>query len=215
MELVLLQRIEKLGQMGDVVHVKDGYARNYLLPQGKALRATKANLARFETERAQLEARNLELRKEAEAVSEKLDDQSFMIIRSASDAGSLYGSVTARDIAEIATEGGFTVARGQIALDRPVKELGLHTVRVILHPEVAATVTVNVARSEEEARLQASGRSIQDVRSEEEAEADFEIAELFDDMGAAAATELEGVEGEPGDVEGESTLVEEETPKSE
>ena len=143
MELVLLQRIEKLGQMGDVVHVKDGYARNYLLPHGKALRATKANLARFETERAQLEARNLELRKEAEAVSEKLDGQSFVIIRSASDAGSLYGSVTARDIAEIATDGGFTVARGQIALDRPVKELGLHPVRVILHPEVAAEIRID------------------------------------------------------------------------
>ncbi len=212
MELVLLQRIEKLGQMGDVVHVKDGYARNYLLPHGKALRATKANLARFETERAQLEARNLELRKEAEAVSEKLDGQSFVIIRSASDAGSLYGSVTARDIAEIATDGGFTVARGQIALDRPVKELGLHPVRVILHPEVAAEISVNVARSEEEARLQASGKSIQDLRSEEEAEAEFEIAELFDDMGAAAESELDG---EAGDVEGESTLVEDETPKSE
>ena len=204
MELVLLQRVENLGQMGDEVRVKDGYARNFLLPQGKALRATKANLARFEAERAQLEAQNLERRSEAEAVTAKLDGQQFVIIRSASEAGSLYGSVNARDIAEVTTEGGFTIERGQVVLDRPVKELGLHPIRIVLHPEVIATVSINVARSEEEAALQASGKSIQDLRSEEEAEAEFEIAELFDDMGAAAAQEL----AEPGDVEGESTLVE-------
>ena len=208
MEIVLLQRIEKLGQMGDVVSVKDGYARNFLLPQGKGLRATKANLARFETERAQLETTNLERRGEAEAVAAKLDGQQFVIIRQASEAGSLYGSVTARDVAEIATEGGFTVGRGQVVLDRPVKELGLHPVRVILHPEVSATVSVNVARSEEEAKLQATGKSIQDARAEEDAESEFEIAELFDDLGAAA--EADSVEG----IEGESTLVEDE-PKTE
>jgi len=199
MEVVLLQRVEKLGQMGEVVNVKDGYARNYLLPQRKALRATKANLARFETERAQLEARNLELRGEAEKVAEKLDGQRFVVIRQASEAGSLYGSVTARDVAEVATEGGFTVARGQVVLDRPVKELGLHPVRVVLHPEVSATISINVARSAEEAELQASGKSIQDLRAEEEEAAEFEIAELFDDIGGAADS----------DIAGESTLVEE------
>ena len=187
MEVVLLERVEKLGQMGDVVSVKDGYARNYLLPQSKALRATKSNLAHFETQRAQLEARNLEMKKEAEAVAEKLDGQQFVIIRQASEAGSLYGSVTSRDAAEAATEGGFTVGKGQVVLERPVKELGLHAMRVVLHPEVSATITINVARSEEEAELQASGKSIQELRAEEEAEAEFDIAELFDDVGAAAA----------------------------
>ena len=190
MEVVLLERVEKLGQMGDVVSVKDGYARNFLLPQSKALRATKANLERFETQRAQLEARNLELKKEAEAVAEKLDGQQFVVIRSASDAGSLYGSVTTRDAAEAATEGGFSVDRRQVVLERPIKELGLHPIRVVLHPEVSAEIKINVARSEEEAELQASGKSIQDLRAEEEAEAEFDIAELFDDVGAAA--ELDG-----------------------
>jgi large subunit ribosomal protein L9 len=195
MEVVLLQRVEKLGQMGEVVLVKDGYARNYLLPQRKALRATKANLARFETERAQLEARNLELRGEAQKVADKLDGQQFVVIRQASESGSLYGSVTVRDVAEVATAGGFSVERGQVVLDRPVKELGLHPVRIVLHPEVSATISVNVARSDEEAKVQATGKSIQDLRAEEDTEAEFEIAELFDDMGSAA------------DVAGESTLV--------
>lgn len=191
MQVVLLERVEKLGQMGDVVTVKDGYARNYLLPQDKALRATKANLVRFERERAQLETRNLEMKKEAEAVAAKLDGQSFVIIRQAAESGALYGSVAARDVAEAATEAGFTVARRQIALDRPVKELGLHQIRIVLHPEVAAVITVNVARSRDEAELQASGRTIRDLRAEEEAAAEFDIAELFDDMGGAAS-ESEG-----------------------
>ena len=204
MEIVLLQRIEKLGQMGDVVSVKAGYARNFLLPQGKALRATKSNLVRFETERAQLEVRNLEQRGEAEAAAAKLNGQQFVIIRQASEAGSLYGSVTSRDVAEIATEGGFTIERGQVVLDRPVKELGLHPVRVVLHPEVAATISVNVARSKEEATLQATGKSIQDLRAEEDTAAEFEIAELFDDIGGAADDE-----GESPLVGGESTLIEE------
>lgn len=186
MQVVLLERVEKLGQMGEVVTVRDGYARNYLLPQGKALRSTKANLARFERERAQLETRNLEMKKEAETVAARLDGQQFVIIRQASEAGALYGSVAARDVADAATEAGFTVERRQIVLDRPVKELGLHAIRIVLHPEVDATIRVNVARSREEAELQASGRSIQDVRAEEEAEAEFDIAELFDDMGGAA-----------------------------
>ena len=187
MEVVLLERVAKLGQMGDVVKVKEGYARNYLLPQAKALRATKANLEHFETQRAQLEATNLERRKEAEAVAEKLNGQQFVVIRSASEAGALYGSVTSRDAAEVATEGGFTIEKRQIVLDKPVKELGLHPMEVVLHPEVSAEIVINVARTAEEAEIQASGKSIQDLRAEEEAEAEFDIAELFDDVGGAAA----------------------------
>lgn len=189
MEVVLLERVAKLGQMGDVVNVKDGYARNFLLPQSKALRATNANLASFEAQRAQLEATNLERRQEAEAVGAKLDGQQFIVIRSASEAGALYGSVTARDAADAATEGGFTVEKRQIVLERPVKELGLHPMSVVLHPEVTAEITINVARTQEEAEIQASGKSIQDLRAEEEAEAEFDIAELFDDVGGAAAEE--------------------------
>lgn len=192
MEVVLLQRVEKLGQMGDVVTVKDGYARNFLLPQEKALRATKANMAQFEAQRAQLEARNLEAKGEAERVAKDLDGQQFVIIRQASEAGALYGSVTARDAAEAATEGGFTVEKRQVVLEKPVKELGLHPMRVILHPEVDATITINVARSAEEAELQATGKSIQDLRAEADAEAEFDIAELFDDMGSAAMDEDDG-----------------------
>ncbi len=189
MEVVLLERVAKLGQMGEVVNVKQGYARNFLLPQGKALRATKDNLARFEAEKAQLEARNLETKKEADALGAKLDGQSFVVIRSASDAGALYGSVTVRDVADAATETGFTVDRKQIVLDRPVKELGLHAMTVVLHPEVEVRITVNVARSAEEAELQASGKSIQDLQAEADAEAEFDIAELFDEVGAAALDE--------------------------
>jgi len=185
MQVILLQRVAKLGQMGDVVNVKDGYARNFLLPQGKALRASDANIASFENRKAQLEVHNLETKKEAEAVASKLDGQSFIVIRSASDSGALYGSVTTRDAADAATGAGFTVNRNQIVLDRPIKELGLHTITVTLHPEVIAKVSLNVARSNEEAELQASGKSIQDLAAEAEAAAEFEIAELFDDMGAA------------------------------
>ncbi len=213
MDVVLLQRIEKLGQMGDVVTVKDGYARNFLLPQEKALRATKANMERFETQRAQLEARNLEMKTEAEAVAAKLDGQQFVIIRQASEAGSLYGSVASRDVAEVATAEGFSVERGQIVLDRPVKELGLHPMRVILHPEVDATITINVARSEEEAELQASGRSIQDLRAEEDAEAEFDIAELFDDVGSAALDE-DGDGGEDGPAPVIDTETDQEDPRT-
>ncbi len=189
MELVLLERVAKLGQMGEVVRVKDGYARNFLLPQGKALRATKANIARFEAERAQLEVRNLETKKEASAAAARIDGQTFVIIRSASESGALYGSVTPRDAAEAAEATGFTIDRRQITQDRPVKDLGLHKMIVTLHPEVTATIMINVARSLEEAELQSSGRSIQDLRAEADAEADFEIAELFDDIGSAARDE--------------------------
>ncbi|WP_102227021.1 50S ribosomal protein L9 [Acidimangrovimonas sediminis] len=189
MQVILLQRVAKLGQMGDVVTVKDGYGRNFLLPQGKALRATEANIASFEDRKAQLEAHNLETRKEAEALSAKLDGQTFIVIRQASDSGALYGSVTTRDAADAATEAGFTVERGQVALDRPIKDLGLHGVTVTLHPEVVATITLNVARSMEEAELQASGKSIQELAAEEEAAAEFEISELFDDIGGATSDE--------------------------
>ncbi len=185
MQVILLQRVAKLGQMGEVVNVKDGFARNYLLPQGKALRANEGNIKSFETKKAQLEVNNLETKKEAEVVGAKLDGQTFVVIRSASDAGALYGSVTTRDAAEAATEGGCTVNRGQVVLDRPIKDLGLHTVSVVLHPEVIAKIVLNVARSTQEAELQASGKSIQALAAEAEAEADFEIANLFDEMGAA------------------------------
>jgi len=183
MQVVLLERVEKLGQMGDVVTVKEGFGRNFLLPQHKALRATKANLARFEAQRAQLEARNLELKKEAEAVAAKLDGQTFVVIRQAADGGALYGSVSARDAAEAATEGGFSLSRNQVVLNTHVKELGLHDMRVILHPELSATITINVARSAEEAVLQAEGKSIADLRAEAEAadQADFDVQQLFED----------------------------------
>ena len=191
MDVILLERVAKLGQMGDVVSVKEGYARNFLLPQKKALRASQANIDAFEGQKAQLEARNLETRKEAEAMAERLDGQQFIVIRSASDSGSLYGSVSTRDAAEVATEAGFSVDRKQVVLLAPIKELGLHDVAVNLHPEVSATIALNVARSEEEAELQASGKSIQELAAEEEAAADFEIAELFDDIGAAASEDEE------------------------
>ena len=191
MQVILLERVAKLGQMGDVVDVRAGYARNFLLPQGKALTASAANIAQFEARKAQLEANNLETRKEAEALAERLDGQQFIVIRSASDAGALYGSVTTRDAADAATEAGFTVDRKQVVLTAPIKELGLHSVTVVLHPEVSVSIELNVARSPEEAELQASGKSIQDAAAEEEAAADYEIAELFDDIGGAASEEDE------------------------
>lgn len=186
MQVILLERVAKLGQMGDVVKVREGYARNFLLPQGKALRASEANLRSFEARKAELEARNLETRKEAEALAARLDGTSHAVIRSASEAGALYGSVTPRDIAEALAEAGFTVERKQIVLNAPIKALGLHRVEVALHPEVAATVTINVARSKEEAELQTTGKSIRELAAEEEAAAEFEISELFDEIGSAA-----------------------------
>lgn len=189
MQVILLERVAKLGQMGEVVSVKDGFARNFLLPQGKALRASEANIKHFEGQKAQLEAANLETRNEAEKLGEKLDGQQFIVIRSASEAGSLYGSVTTRDAAEAATEAGFTVDKRQIVLDHPIKELGLHSLTVSLHPEVDVKISLNVARSAEEAELQAQGKSIQELAAEAEAEAEFEIAELFDDIGSAGLDE--------------------------
>jgi len=173
--------------MGDVVDVKSGYARNFLLPQKKALSASKENVASFEAQKVHLEAQNLETRKEAEAMGAKLDGQKFVIIRQASDGGNLYGSVTPRDASEAAAENGFTIDRKQIVIRLPIKELGVHDIHVVLHPEVDVTIQLNVARSPEEAELQASGKSIQELAAEEEAAADFEIAELFDDIGAAAS----------------------------
>jgi large subunit ribosomal protein L9 len=160
-ELILMQRVEKLGQMGEVVKVRPGYARNFLLPQGKAIRASKANLERFAEQRAQLEAQNLKRREEAERVAERVTGLSVVLIRSAGEGGSLYGSVSARDIADACKASGLTVGRQQVLLEQPIKTLGLTTVRVELHPEVHIPVTVNIARSPEEAEKQARGEEIQ------------------------------------------------------
>src|SRR6056297_617926 len=187
MQVILLERVAKLGQMGEVVEVKPGFARNYLLPQGKALSASAQNIADFEARKAQYEAQNLETRKEAEAMADKLHGQQFIVLRQASDSGALYGSVSTRDASDAATENGFSLERKQVALTRPIKELGLHDVIVTLHPEVEATIQLNVARSNEEAALQASGKSIQDAAAEADEAADYEIAELFEDIGAAAS----------------------------
>ena len=180
MQVVLLERIAKLGQMGDVVTVKDGYARNFLLPQGKALRANKSNLERFENERAQLEARNLEQKSEAESVKAKLDGETVIIIRQSGETGQLYGSVSPRDIAEALTDKGFNLERGQIGLDAPIKILGLHETNVILHPEVSSTVTVNVARTEEEAERQSKGEDVTIEKIEEE-EIILQAEEVFEE----------------------------------
>ncbi|TIS60486.1 MAG: 50S ribosomal protein L9, partial [Mesorhizobium sp.] len=149
MEVILLERISRLGQMGDTVKVKDGFARNFLLPQGKALRANEANKKKFEGQRAQLEARNLERKSEASEIAEKLDGKSFIVVRSAGETGQLYGSVSTRDIAELLTAEGFTVSRNQIELNQPIKTIGLSNVAIALHPEVEVTVTLNIARSTE------------------------------------------------------------------
>ncbi|MCJ1901335.1 MULTISPECIES: 50S ribosomal protein L9 [Paracoccus] len=191
MQVILLERVAKLGQMGEVVKVKDGFARNYLLPQGKALRASDANIQAFEARKAELASRNDETRAEAEKTAQKLDGQTFVIIRSASDAGALYGSVTPRDAADVANAEGFAIERRQVVLTAPIKDLGLHEVRVHLHPEVDVIIKLNVARSPEEAELQASGKSIQELAAEEEAAAEFEIAELFDEIGSAGRDEDE------------------------
>ena len=159
-ELILLQRVEKLGQMGERVHVKPGYARNFLLPQKKAIRANKDNLAKFETQRVHLEAMNIKRRDEAERVAERVGGLSVVIIRQAGEAGSLYGSVSSRDIADASTAAGLSVGRNQVILDQPIKSLGLTPVRVVLHPEVSISITVNVARSLEEATKQARGEAI-------------------------------------------------------
>ncbi len=172
MDVILLQRIESLGQMGDVVKVKPGYARNYLLPEKKALRATKANREYFDKQRAQLEANNLKAKGEAEAVAAKMGDTfSVVIIRSAGETGQLYGSVATRDVAEAVTKAGVTIGRAQVLLVQPIKELGLFKTRIALHPEVSLTITVNVAQSEEEAKLQAEGKAVRRNADADEAPA--------------------------------------------
>jgi large subunit ribosomal protein L9 len=187
MQVILLERVAKLGQMGETVRVRDGYARNFLLPRGKALRATKENNARFEDQRAQLEVRNLERRQEAERAGETLAGQSFIIIRQAGESGVLYGSVSTRDLADAVTAAGFTVSRDQFVLNNPIKGLGLHTVPVSLHPEVQVEVTVNVARSPEEAERQSRGESVVERDT-------FDMDELGLEVGAALAEAGDRVE---------------------
>lgn len=212
MQVVLLERITKLGQMGDVVTVKDGYARNFLLPQGKALRANKSNLERFESERAQLEARNLEQKSEAESVKAKLDGETVIIIRQSGETGQLYGSVSPRDIAEALTDKGFNLERGQIGLDAPIKILGLHETNVTLHPEVSSTVVVNVARTEEEAERQSKGEDVTIEKIEEEIM--LQAEEVFEE-GAESdlSEEAEGEETQEAEDVPEASSDEEETPE--
>ena len=192
MDVILLERVENLGQMGDVVKVKPGYARNFLLPQKKALRANDANKAVFENQRAQLEARNLERKNEAEAAAEKINGRAFVVIRQSSETGVLYGSVSTRDIAETASSEGVHLERAQVRLDKPLKSLGVFSVRIVLHPEVDAFIDVNIARSEDEAERQARGENVL-VQTDDDEEAEDEAAapEFFDE-GAGAAVEAEG-----------------------
>jgi large subunit ribosomal protein L9 len=196
MEVILLERVAKLGQMGDVVRVKDGFARNFLLPKGKALRATEENRSRFETMKVDLEAQNLERRGEAQKVAEKLDGQSFTVIRQAAEGGQLYGSVTPRDIAALVIDRGFAVNRGQIVLNMPIKTIGLHKVPVLLHPEVDVSIKVAVARSADEATRLERGEDVTVARDEEE-EAQAEVlaaAEAFFEPEALDAQRAEDAE---------------------
>lgn len=193
MEVILLERIGRLGQMGDTVKVKDGYARNFLLPQGKALRANEANKKKFESQRAQLEAQNLERKKEADAVAEKLNGQSFIVVRSAGETGQLYGSVSTRDIAEIITENGFTLHRNQVELNHPIKTIGIHEIAISLHPEVEVTVSINIARSAEEAERQAQGEDLTSIEAIYGIEEPELSEEFFDDEEEVEA-ETEGEE---------------------
>ena len=189
-DLILLERVDKLGQMGQIVKVKPGFARNYLLPQKKAMRATKENLAYFETQRAQLEANNLHRKSEAAEIGTKVEGLSVVLIRQAGESGQLYGSVAARDIAEAVTKAGFTVDKRQIVLDRPIKTLGLHRLRVMLHPEVGVTITANVAQSEEGARMQAAG--IDPLRERDEEEEQARAQAQAERTAALAAAEEQG-----------------------
>lgn len=207
MEVILLERVENLGQMGDVVSVKPGYARNFLLPLKKALRANDSNKKVFDGQRAELETRNLERKKEAEAASTKLDGRSFVLIRQASETGALYGSVSARDIATAASEDGVHIERGQVRLEKPIKTLGVIPVRVVMHPEVSASININVARSEDEAERQARGENVlapNDERIEEEGENEADAAPEFFDESAQAP--VEGAADS--DAEENTTLVE-------
>ncbi|HTQ12882.1 MAG TPA: 50S ribosomal protein L9 [Rhizomicrobium sp.] len=199
MQVILLERVEKLGQMGDEVKVKDGFARNYLLPKKKALRATKANREYFQTQKTQLEARNLERKSEAEKVARTLDGKSFVLLRQAGDRGQLYGSVSPRDIADVITAGGFTVSRGQVPLDRAIKTIGLFQIAVVLHPEVRVQATINVARNEDEAERQARGEDVLAEQTPEEeaaAEAAANAEAMFEE---GAGPKPEAAEGEAGE----------------
>lgn len=191
MDVILLERVENLGQMGDVVKVKPGYARNFLLPQKKALRANEANKAVFENQRVELEARNLERKKEAEAAAEKINGKAFVVIRQSSETGILYGSVSTRDIADAASNEGVHIEKAQVRLDKPLKSLGVFNVRVVLHPEVDAHIDINIARSEDEAERQARGENVlaqvEDTPEEEETD---NTPEFFDE-GAGDAVESE------------------------
>ncbi len=188
MQVILLERVEKLGQMGDVVKVKDGFARNYLLPKKKALRATKDNRTYFETQRAQLEARNLERKSEAGDVAAKLEGKSFVLLRQAGDRGQLYGSVSPRDIADVVSAGGFSINRTQVPLDKAIKTIGLFPIAIVLHPEVRVHVTINVARTEDEAERQARGEDVLAEQTPAE-EAAAAAEELFEEGAGPAAEE--------------------------
>jgi large subunit ribosomal protein L9 len=199
MDVILLERVPKLGQMGDVVRVKDGFARNFLLPKGKALRATKDNKTRFESMKVELETRNLEQKSEAQKVAEKLDGQSFTVIRQAAEGGQLYGSVSPRDLATLVTDKGFAINRSQIALHNPIKTIGLHKIPLTLHPEVEVSINVTVARNADEAERLARGENITAVRDEED-ETTKEIkamAEAFFEEGGETRRPREEPEGEP------------------
>jgi len=188
MELILLEKVNNLGLMGDLVRVKPGYARNYLLPQKKALKNTEENRKYFEEKRVEIEARNLELKNEAEAVSEKINGETFIIIRSASETGSLYGSVSKRDIATVAAESGLSIDRKQVELDRPFKEIGIYQVKVNLHPEVETSIYINIARTVDEAEAQL------DSGEEEIGTTKFETLEATEEVEKAEVSEVEQVE---------------------
>jgi large subunit ribosomal protein L9 len=206
MEVILLERVAKLGQMGDVVRVKDGFARNYLLPKGKALRATIENRARFEGMKVELEARNLEQRGEAEKIAQKLDGQSFSVLRQAAEGGQLYGSVSPRDLATLVSEKGFAVARAQIALNTPIKTIGLHKVPISLHPEIEVTINVAVGRNADEAQRIARGEDVTVAReeAEEAAEAAAAAAEAFFEPEVVEARRQHEGDAEPPKGESES-----------
>ncbi len=199
MKVILLERIKRLGQMGDEVIVKPGYARNYLLPTGKALRANNSNREFFESQRVQLEARNLEAKTEADAVSEKINGKVFIAIRQAGDTGQLYGSVATRDVTEVITENGFSIARNQVMLDRPIKLLGMHEVKLSLHPEVDVTVTINVARTEEEAARQERGEDITLADDGMDDEETMDAQDVFDDEELAEQAEAELTDADDGE----------------
>jgi large subunit ribosomal protein L9 len=193
MQVILLERVEKLGQMGDEVRVKDGFARNFLLPKKKALRATKANRDYFQTQKQHLEAHNLDRKKDAEAIAKKLGGKSFVLLRQAGDRGQLYGSVSPRDVADAAEKGGFTINRTQVQISQAIKSIGLFAIPVVLHPEVRVNITVNVARSEDEAERQARGENVLAERTEAQ-EARVAAEELFDN---GAGPQDETQEGAP------------------